>query len=127
MVDLTIKDSKASGGGCGCGCGGHEAEAASTPAVTADCNCGPECTCGCQDGKPCTCGDAEGTTATYTVTGMTCEHCVRAVTEEVLTLDGVTSVTVDLDSGRLEVHSDAPVDFDRIVEAVAEAGEYTVN
>jgi copper ion binding protein len=66
------------------------------------------------------------TTATYTVTGMTCHHCVNAVTEEVSEIPGVTDVKVELDTGRLEVTSDDPIDFDRIVEAVAEAGDYTV-
>ena len=65
-------------------------------------------------------------TATYTVSGMTCGHCVAAVTEEVGAIFGVTGVDVDLESGRLVVSSEAPVDFDRIVEAVAEAGDYTV-
>lgn len=59
---------------------------------------------------------------TYTVSGMTCGHCVKAVTEEVTAVPGVTAVDLDL-SGRLVVHSDAPVDFDRIVEAVYEAGD----
>ncbi len=36
------------------------------------------------------------TTTTYRVSGMTCEHCVRAVTEEIGDLDGVTAVSVDL-------------------------------
>lgn len=36
------------------------------------------------------------TTTTYRVSGMTCEHCVRAVTEEIGDLDGVTEVSVDL-------------------------------
>ncbi len=67
------------------------------------------------------------TNAIYTVTGMTCNHCVNAVKEEVSEIPGVTAVLVELDSGRLEVTSDAPVDFDRIVEAVAEAGDYTVS
>ena len=64
--------------------------------------------------------------AQYTVSGMTCSHCVNAVTEEVSAIPGVTDVQVDLESGSLKVGSDAPVDFDRIVEAVAEAGNYTV-
>ncbi len=64
--------------------------------------------------------------STYTVEGMTCGHCVAAVTEEVRQIPGVTDVDVVLDGGRLTVTSDAPVDFDRIVEAVAEAGDYTV-
>jgi copper ion binding protein len=59
----------------------------------------------------------------YTVTGMTCNHCVKAVTEEVSAIPGVTGVEVTLEGGKLDVTSDAPVDFDRIVEAVYEAGE----
>jgi copper ion binding protein len=62
------------------------------------------------------------TTATYTVTGMTCGHCVSAVTEEVTQLPGVTAVEVDLASGRLTVTSDAPVDDDAVRTAVDEAG-----
>ncbi|MBK8464067.1 MAG: heavy-metal-associated domain-containing protein [Nigerium sp.] len=125
MVDLTIKDTKATGGGCGCGCGGHQ-DAAPAPQATS-CDCGPDCACGCQEGKPCTCGaSAQGTVASYTVSGMTCSHCVGAVTEEVSAIPGVTEVSVDLESGALKVTSEAPVDFDRIVEAVAEAGDYTV-
>ena len=64
--------------------------------------------------------------ATYTVEGMTCGHCVAAVTEEVGQIPGVTDVQVTLEGGRLVVTSDTPVDFDRIVEAVAEAGDYTL-
>ena len=66
------------------------------------------------------------TTATYTVTGMTCDHCVAHVTEEVSAIPGVTAVIVALADGSLEVTSADPIDFDRIVEAVAEAGDYSV-
>ena len=62
----------------------------------------------------------------YVVTGMTCGHCVKAVREEVSAIPGVTGVTFDLESGAMQVTSDAPIDFDRIVEAVAEAGDYSV-
>jgi copper chaperone CopZ len=62
------------------------------------------------------------TTATYTVTGMTCGHCVSAVTEEVTQVPGVTSVDVDLATGRLTVTSEAPVDDDAVRAAVDEAG-----
>ena len=62
------------------------------------------------------------TTSTYTVTGMTCGHCVNAVTEEVTALPGVTAVDVDLASGRLTVTSDAPVDDEAVRAAVDEAG-----
>lgn len=64
--------------------------------------------------------------ANYTVTGMTCGHCVAAVREEVGGIVGVSGVDVDLATGRLTVSSEAPIDFDRIVEAVLEAGDYTV-
>ena len=56
---------------------------------------------------------------TYTVEGMTCGHCVAAVTEEVKQIPGVTDVAVTLEDGRLVVTSTDPVDFDRVVEAVA--------
>jgi copper chaperone len=62
------------------------------------------------------------TTATYTVVGMTCAHCVSAVTEEVTAVPGVTAVDVELTSGRLTVTSDAPVDEDAVRAAVDEAG-----
>jgi copper chaperone CopZ len=62
----------------------------------------------------------------YTVTGMTCGHCVAHVKEEVSAITGVTEVAVTLEGGKLEVTSLAPIDFDRIVEAVAEAGDYSV-
>ena len=62
------------------------------------------------------------TTATYTVTGMTCGHCVAAVSEEVGGLPGVTDVAVDLATGGLTVTSDAPVDDDAVRAAVEEAG-----
>jgi copper chaperone len=64
--------------------------------------------------------------ATYTVTGMTCGHCVAHVTEEVSAIPGVTDVVVTLEGGKLDITSQAPIDFDRIVEAVAEAGDYSV-
>ena len=60
------------------------------------------------------------------VEGMTCGHCVAAVTEEVKQIPGVTDVAVTLEDGRLVVTSTDPVDFDRVVEAVAEAGDYTL-
>jgi copper chaperone len=61
-------------------------------------------------------------TATYTVVGMTCGHCVSAVTEEVTQVPGVTGVEVDLASGGLTVTSDAPVADSDVRAAVEEAG-----
>lgn len=65
------------------------------------------------------------TTTEYVVSGMTCAHCVNAVTEEVTGLSGVTDVTVDLPSGGLTVVSNGDVPFADIERAVDEAG-YTV-
>ncbi len=67
------------------------------------------------------------TTATYTVSGMTCGHCVMSVTEEVTEVAGVTAVDVDLASGRLTVTSDAPVDAALIRKAVTDAGYQVVD
>ncbi|MDT7729363.1 MAG: hypothetical protein QOI21_5939 [Actinomycetota bacterium] len=62
---------------------------------------------------------------TYAVEGMTCGHCVSAVTSEVTKLDGVTNVVVDLPSGALTVTSAAELREDDVREAVDEAG-YTL-
>jgi copper chaperone len=61
-------------------------------------------------------------TNTYTVTGMTCEHCVGAVRGEVSQIPGVTDVQVDLDNGQVTVTSDDPIDGETIRAAVDEAG-----
>ena len=61
-------------------------------------------------------------TASYTVVGMTCGHCVSSVTEEVSAVPGVSAVDVDLESGGLTVTSDAPVDEAAVRAAVEEAG-----
>ncbi len=61
-------------------------------------------------------------TSTYTVTGMTCGHCVASVTEEVEELSGVEAVEVDLSTGAVEVTSSAPLDRDAVAAAVGEAG-----
>lgn len=63
-------------------------------------------------------------TTAYTVVGMTCEHCVASVTEEVGEVPGVSGVAVDLASGRVEVTGDG-VDDAAVRAAVEEAG-YTV-
>jgi len=61
-------------------------------------------------------------TETYTVTGMTCGHCVSSVTEEVSELTGVTDVQIELGTGRVTVTSDGPVGADQVRAAVEEAG-----
>jgi copper ion binding protein len=65
---------------------------------------------------------AMSVTETYTVTGMTCGHCVEAVTEELTKLPGVRAVHVDLNSGAVSVESDGQVPLDEVRAAVDEAG-----
>jgi copper chaperone len=60
--------------------------------------------------------------STWTVTGMTCGHCVASVTEEVGSLAGVEDVQVDLESGRVVVSSTEPLELADVAAAVAEAG-----
>lgn len=60
------------------------------------------------------------TTSTYTVTGMTCGHCVQSVKTEIGKIDGVTGVDVDLESGRVVVAGE--VTDAAVAAAVDEAG-----
>ena len=62
------------------------------------------------------------TTTSYTVSGMTCSHCVSAVTEEVTKIAGVTDVQVDLASGAVTIASESGVDDGAVRAAVDEAG-----
>lgn len=62
------------------------------------------------------------TTKTFTVIGMTCDHCVRSVREEVARIDGVESVDVDLASGAVTVESSTPINENAFAAAVDEAG-----
>jgi copper chaperone CopZ len=62
------------------------------------------------------------TTAVYRVSGMTCGHCVSAVTSEVRAIDGVRDVSVDLATGDVTVSSDRPLDRAAVAAAVDEAG-----
>ena len=61
-------------------------------------------------------------TATYTVSGMTCGHCVSSVTEEISEVAGVTDVSVDLPTGAVTVTSDGELSADAFRAAVKEAG-----
>ncbi|WP_433796470.1 heavy-metal-associated domain-containing protein [Actinoplanes sp. CA-252034] len=62
------------------------------------------------------------TQSIYTVTGMTCSHCVNSVDTEVRRLPGVTDVQVDLPSGAVTVTSDQPLDETAVAAAIDEAG-----
>ena len=68
------------------------------------------------------------TTTSYSVSGMTCSHCVAAVTEEVSRLDGVDAVLIDLNAGgtsTVTVTSTETLPVDAVRDAVDEAG-YTL-
>jgi copper chaperone len=67
------------------------------------------------------------TTATYQVTGMTCDHCAHAVSGELSELAGVSDVTVDLHPGGqtvVTVTSKAPLTSEAVAAALDEAGDY---
>jgi copper ion binding protein len=61
-------------------------------------------------------------TSTWTVTGMTCAHCVHAVTEEVSAIEGVQAVEVELESGLVTVTADPEPTREQVAAAVDEAG-----
>ena len=66
-------------------------------------------------------------TQTFPVTGLTCSHCVGAVTSELQEIPGVTGVTVDLVAGgtsTVTVSSDRPVEEAQVAKALDEAGDY---
>jgi copper chaperone len=69
------------------------------------------------------------TTTTYKVTGMSCEHCVNAVTSELGSLGGVSAVTVDLVPNGVSlvtITSAEPLADDAISAALDEAGDYQI-
>lgn len=61
-------------------------------------------------------------TTTYTVFGMTCEHCEVTVRKAVAGISGVTGVDVDLANSRVSVESIEPIDGAAFAAAVEEAG-----
>lgn len=62
------------------------------------------------------------TSQVFAVSGMTCGHCVSAVTGELAALDGVTGVDIDLASGQVTVESTVPLERSVVAAAVDEAG-----
>ena len=61
-------------------------------------------------------------TSSYTVTGMTCGHCVASLTEEVSEIPGVENVDVVLETGALTITGTARIDPAAVRAAVEEAG-----
>ena len=58
----------------------------------------------------------------YTVSGMSCDHCVHSVSTELLALNGVSDVAVDLPTGLVRVTSETPLTIDVVSAAIDEAG-----
>nr|WRX71471.1 copper(I) chaperone CopZ [Actinomycetes bacterium] len=115
--DLQLLDTSAEGGGCGCGgCGCGSTNETGVPTGTNTESTTTDATKG-----------TEMTTNTYAVTGMTCGHCVSAVTSELESLDGVSDVTVDLVAGgtsSVTVTSTEPLEESQVSAALDEAGDY---
>ncbi|WP_407285017.1 heavy-metal-associated domain-containing protein [Streptomyces sp. BP-8] len=61
------------------------------------------------------------TESRYDVTGMSCEHCVSSITEEVSEVPGVSEVSVDLSAGIVTVRG-VSLDDEQVIAAIAEAG-----
>jgi copper chaperone len=57
-----------------------------------------------------------------TVSGMTCDHCINAVTEELMKLSEVTDVKIQLDSGTVDIESESELNPALIESAIQEAG-----
>ena len=67
------------------------------------------------------------TTQTHLVSGLTCEHCAHAVTQELRAIAGVSAVDVDLVAGGVStvtVTSQQPLDEASVAGALDEAGDY---
>ena len=56
------------------------------------------------------------------VKGMTCQHCVKSVTDALSAVDGVSNVNVDLDSGVARYDEEKPVSKDVVKEAIVKIG-----
>ena len=60
-------------------------------------------------------------TLLFDVKGMTCDHCVHAVTEAAKSVPGVKDAQVSLEAGSAKVEGEA-VDVKKVIEAIAEEG-----
>ncbi|MET3808396.1 copper chaperone CopZ [Nakamurella sp. UYEF19] len=99
---LDLASTKAQEGGCGCGCGTHDQTTTSKPAFGSG---------------------TEYYTTTFQVEGMTCGHCVGAVTSELTdSVPGVQNVQIDLATGDVVVTSTAAFTETAAAAAVEEAG-----
>ena len=56
------------------------------------------------------------------VSGMTCDHCLRHVTDAISKVAGVNNVNVKLAEGLAEIESDSALDLQAVKDAVVAAG-----
>lgn len=121
MIELTLTDKNAdTAGGCACGggacgCGGHGGAHGHHSHEQGGAHAAPAAA-------------ASAVVTRIDVDGMTCQHCVSSVTEELTALAGVADVRVELVAGgtsTVTVHSDLPLPREVVHSAIAEAG-YTV-
>jgi copper chaperone len=113
-TDLGLTDVKAAGG-CGCGHGGG------------GCMCGGHGAAAGHGAKQGVASSAASTSVVteLSVTGMTCEHCVKSVTEELAEIYGVNGVDITLNPdgvSNVVVMSEAPLDKGHVAAAIEEAG-----
>lgn len=114
-LDL-LESANEGSGGCGCGgCGCHAEADGVAQQETVHAHAEPQK----QEGAT--------TTQTYSVIGMTCGHCAKAVTSELTALPGVSDVQVELVAGgtsTVTVRSDRLLAESEVVTALGEAGDY---
>jgi copper chaperone CopZ len=87
------------------------------------CTSGSSCGCATATAStPATTSGSEGVHTTYTVAGMTCGGCAKAVTRYLTAVPGVTDVQVDVANGTVTISSGAPLDTAGVRAAVEQAG-----
>ena len=59
---------------------------------------------------------------TIKIKGMTCRHCVMAVTKALSGMDGIRDVQVNLETGEASFTDEKPVDRSLIRERISKAG-----
>lgn len=64
----------------------------------------------------------EGATTVYDVSGMTCGHCKSTLTKEIGAVDGVLTVDVDVEAGRVTVTTSGEPDDALLAKVVDDAG-----
>jgi len=66
---------------------------------------------------------------TFSVTGLHCQSCVRAIIEALTSLDAVNAVDIDLrvdGASTVRIDSDNELSADEVQTAISEEGEYSV-